>query len=112
MRSLVDPRMTTSLPEGFFASRVTIQDEAGVDVPGLVNLACAEGPGIRPDSGERRSPDLTVMSRERILLLTGFFPEIQEHWRAVVDGVAHDILAVEPSSSRAMTRLSVEAVGA
>lgn len=112
MRALVDPRMTTGLAEGFFASRVTIQDETGVDVAGLVNLPVAESFGIRPDSQERRTPDLTIMSRERTLLLTGFFPQIQEHWRAVLEGVAFDILAVEPSASRAMTRLRVEAVAA
>lgn len=105
----------------FYPSRVTIQaatvgsrDGAGAPVTNWATLAGhANLPAsLAPTSGaaERRLAQMTVTTETYTVALAGGFPAITERMRAVVDGTAYDILAVDIDSHGATTRLIVERV--
>lgn len=119
-RSILHPHLLRALTPGHFPNRCTIQaraddrdgagqpDGAWSDVLGLANLPCADAPS-GPTTEERRR-GLTIVSTTRTVLLAGHFPEITTTHRAVIDGVAYNILTAEPASTRALTRLVIERV--
>jgi hypothetical protein len=110
---------------GLFSSLVTFRDITGatnssgqvdlstlVDVPGLVNIPCQLSAAmlLRPDaSGGGRMPDHFYEKSIRHLLLNDYYPAIQQRFIAVVDGTQYEIIpgAVEPTSQRQQTRLSI-----
>lgn len=122
MRALVDSRLTPSLPEGFFPVRLTIQsrstdlDSAGQpvenwsNVAGLVDLPLVTSPQSLGGSFEARREGYTAGRDELFANLTGYFPQILVAQRALIGGVAHDILGVDHSASLNLTRLRLERV--
>jgi head-tail adaptor len=99
----------------FFTSTCTIQeaaiayDAAGGeqytwnDKAGHIGLSCAIGP---TGGKEIKRPDMTYVVATHRVLLAGYYPDIGEKMRAVVDGTALDILLVESDSQQKLTRLS------
>lgn len=119
--ALVDPGLLASLPEGLFPSRCTIQtptqarDGFGDDkAPGTwadladhVAIPCR----MAPQGGVEERPTGLIFSREtKRVALRGSFPTITAKQRAVIDGTAFDILAVESDSEGVLTYLRVEQI--
>lgn len=80
------------------------------DVAGLVDLDCMAAPlaGSAPKtSDEKRTIEYLSQMGEFHLLIKGYYPAIVQRQRALVDGVALDICAVEFDSRHIMTRLAV-----
>lgn len=121
MRALVDSRLATSLPEGFFASRLTVQERSGDldsagqpvedwhDVAGLMNLPAAISPETL-DGSEARRERFTAGRSEIFANLSSYLPQILPQQRVLVGGSPYDILGVDHSASLAMTRLRLERV--
>lgn len=116
--------MPLAIATGLADSLVTIQqppatyDAAGAptvgpytDVPGLVNVVCMRSPFI---TGERMVADeqkaLAEVAEMQLfhIWIAGWYLTIVAHWRAIVDGIPHDILGVEWDSQRQMTRLKAQ----
>jgi len=122
--------MDAALATGLFVSLATIQappdttDDQGdqnldpasyVDISAeLTNIPCMQAVMTleRPDvQDETKLGDYTKERNVSHILLYGYFPQIQQRHQAVIDGVAHDILAVEWSSQKTVgkqTRLAVQ----
>ncbi len=82
------------------------------DVPGLVNIPCMKSPllpgSARSTAGdETKAVNLTEEMSESHVLLDGYFPNILQRYRAVIDGEPLDILGVESDSQKIMTRMAV-----
>lgn len=82
------------------------------DVTGMVAIPCKSAPvsNIRIQATEVKALAEIMSAQLRHILLAGYFPDIANHteWRAVVDGVAWDILGAESDSTYQMTRLEVK----
>ncbi len=123
---MIHPRMLASLSQ-FYPSSCTIQrsvlsqDDYGEptavwsDLADHVDLACGVAPisaGSPTGANEYRRADLTVTTATHHIALAGNYPTITPAMRAVVDGVAWNILGVEHDSHGVTTRLKVERVQA
>lgn len=120
MTSLVHPRLLSSLGQRFYPASCTIQqateaqDAVGqpiatwATVAGLANLPCAVAPfGGSTEASQRNRPDSTVDAATHAISVAGYYPAIINKMRAVVAGVAYDIVGVETDSHATMTRLRV-----
>jgi len=80
----------------------------------LTNIPCMQAviTVIRPDiTDEVKLGRYTKERNVSHILLYGYFPQILQRYQAVIDGVPHDILAVEWSSQKTtgkQTRLAVQ----
>jgi hypothetical protein len=106
----------------FFPRKVTIQqftpntqDSYGeetvgswVDVDGLIDLPCQ----IAPAEGEKQKrPDMTPVVYTHRLVIAGYYSEIQENYRAVLDDdTEFEIVKVEHDSQQKTTPLKVRLV--
>lgn len=121
-RPMVDPRMLGQLGE-FFPSRCTIQRDTGTgrsatgdpqpdwqDLDGHANIPCSKAPVAGQRQREVRRGDQTVLLSTARVALQGYFPQITEHHRAVVDGQALNIILALADSRSALTYLDVELV--
>lgn len=114
--------MADALATGLFVSLCTIQDPPtdispdgslplNVDADWtdvLVGIRCMNAPlGFKDviQANELKMPNETLALGPRHVLLEGCYPSIHSGQRAVIDGVAHDILGAESDSQRVMTRL-------
>lgn len=110
--------------EGLDVSLITIQqadggyDAAGApdggytDIPGLVLLKCQAAP---PSNSSIRATEAKTLAEIMALqlkhvLLDSYYPQIAANMRAVLNGVAHDILGAESDSQSQMTRLMLQLV--
>jgi head-tail adaptor len=101
----------------YFPSLCTIQEDVGVaDAHGVivedwqdvhVDIPCAHGPN---KGTEIKQPDQTYVVSNYAVSLMGHYPGVTEKMRAVVSGVAYDILLVQSSSHGGATRLLVRKV--
>ena len=113
-RDIFDPRMFPTLRD-YFPGLCTIQEDLGVvstygeikvhnwtDVAGHVDIPVANGPtkGV-----EVKQSDQTYVISNYTISLRGYYPTITEKMRAVVDGIAYDILLVQSSSHGMTTRI-------
>lgn len=62
--------------------------------------------------GERELGMLTYTILNHFILFKEYIPEIEENYRAVVDGQPYDIVAVEHDSQKTFTRLRAQVVEA
>ena len=118
MRTIFDPRMMAELRD-YFPSLCAIQENVGIendygeivedwqDYADHADLPCAHGPnkGI-----EVKKPDQTYVISNYTLSLRGYYPTITEAMRAVVDGVAYEILLVQSDSHGVTTRILTRVV--
>lgn len=80
----------------------------------LTDIPCMEAvmTNIRPDvTDETKLGRYTKERNVSHVTLYGYFPQIEQRHQAVIDGIAHDILAVEWSSQKTIgkqTRLAVQ----
>ncbi len=124
IRNAIARVMPAAIATNLADSLITIQqppttyDAAGApvvgpytDVVGLIGLRCMRAPFL---TGERMVADefkaLSEVAEEQMyhIWMEGWFPQIVAHWRAIVDGLAHDILGVEWDSQKQMTRLKAQ----
>jgi hypothetical protein len=116
-RMIVHPRMLEGLA-AFYPSLCTIQnavepqDSVGQPVPtsytdALTALPCRVSPA---GGSERKLPNQTYAVGSHTINLRGHYPTITPKQRAVVEGVAYDILAVESDGNAYTTRLQVQVV--
>jgi len=126
-RTIIHPKLFTEMPQ-FFPSRcsiyplVQVRNPLGELIatppdewldgaePIIEDIPCIIADLARPVETEIRTPDSTYIAVARRLMLSGFYPEIDEHMRAVVDGVVYDIRGVDPSAVGSHTELVVEVV--
>jgi hypothetical protein len=82
------------------------------DVSDLVGIDCSIAPfdTEHPSRQEAKIETMTYLAVSHHVLLRGYFPEISAAMRAMVDGVAYDIQAVESDSQQTMTRLRLNRV--
>ena len=111
---------------GLFSSLCTIQeafaspDDLGqsdlvdwADVEGMVDIACMIGPlqPARPStSDEIDAATFTADMDTFHVLIDGYYPEIKQRHRAVIDGVALDIKGAESDSQNTMTRMACKRI--
>lgn len=121
---LVHPRLLSSLTPGFYPSLCTIQQATEIpdawgqpiaswaNVAGLANLPCAIAPisAGSPERAERRRADGTIEEATHHIAIAGYYTAIANKMRAIVAGVAWDIIGAEVDSHAAMTRLRVSRV--
>jgi len=114
--------MPTALASGLFVSLCTIQQPDGlyvgsgqpsgnwINVSGLVDIPCMNAPEseLRPTADEEKGELETTAFNLQHVLLDDYYPTIQTNWRAVIDGVAFDILGSESDSQRTQTRLKLQ----
>lgn len=121
--------MSAAKLTGIFVSLCTIQQPDGVlieagqpsgnyiNVAGLVNIPCTAPPvsPVRLQATEVRAADDIQAFAPRHVLLSGFYPSIQqgvaEGWIAVIDGVTYTLMGAENDSQSRMTRLMVRFAG-
>ena len=72
------------------------------DVDGLSEIACKVG---NTAGGERRTSNELYLDATNVIILAGYFDNITEIMRAVVDEQAYDILLVNSNSEKAVMRL-------
>ena len=114
IRPLLDPRMMTELRD-YFPSLCTIQENTAVvndygqrkpevwtDYAGHVDIPVANGPS---KGVEVKQADQTYVISNYTLSLRGYYPTITEKMRAVVDGIAYEVLLVQSSSHGVTTRI-------
>lgn len=113
-RSLVHPRLRSSLNPRFFNAECTIYElsdqrsPVGQPTPTLIVHLEAIPCRIATASGsERRQPAQTIATHSHRIVLNSYAPTITPAMRAEVGGVAYDIVAVEHDSERIMTYLNV-----
>ena len=113
--------MPTAYALGVFVSACTIQQPTGAldaagyptgawtTVSGLVNIPCMDAPPsqARVQSTEIKSLAETLAVAPRHVLLNGYYPTIVSQWRALIDGVAYDILGSESDSQSGQTRMEL-----
>ncbi len=120
MMTLVHPRLLAMMAPTFYVSTCTIQQAtetpdplgqpipAWANVPGLVNLPCAIAPfGGSTEASQRNRSDSIIDAATHAIAIAGYYPTIVNKQRAVVAGVAYDIVGAETDSHSAMTRLRV-----
>ncbi len=82
------------------------------DLSGHVNIPCISSPlntgGDQVNPTEIKSLAEILAKQLRHVLLDGYYPDIIADYRATVDGVVYDILAVESDSQHTQTRLAVQ----
>jgi hypothetical protein len=112
--------MPMAIDTGLFVSLCTIQQPSGVlgssgypdgawvIVAGLVDIACMAAPvGLaHVHATEVKGAEVLGLQPKHVLL-DSYYPTIVSKWRAVIDGVAHDIVGVEHDSQYQMTRMEV-----
>ena len=121
--------MPTAVASGRFKSFCTIQQPDGVlvdagqpsgmfvDVPGLVNIRCMAPPeaNVRITASEVKSQENIQSFSELHILLDYWYPALENGvamgWRAVIDGVALDVMGAESGSQGVMTRMVVRFSG-
>lgn len=89
------------------ADYVDISEEL-TDIPCMQAVMTIERPDVQDETKLGRYTKERNVSH---VLLYGYFPQIQQRHQAVIDGIAHDILAVEWSSQKVtgkQTRLAVQ----
>lgn len=116
-RGLVHPSMLLALGSDFFPVSVTIEAATETQAANgqvtltwsaaLTGLAGRLGPANAAQ--ERRLPSLVVTNVSHVLALAGNYA-IATAQRAVVDGVAFNILAVQHDGNSATTWLGLEVV--
>jgi hypothetical protein len=123
-RAVIHPRIFDRIPQ-FFPSRCTIQ--AGAEVrsasgspaytwtamPDLIDVQCMVAPFNRETptgQNEAKLESMVYLTVTHHCLLRGLYTEIEPRMRAVVDGEAYDIQAVEHDSQRSLTRLRLNKV--
>lgn len=124
VRNAIARVMPAAIATNLADSLITIQeppatyDAAGApvvgpytDVAGLIGLRCMRAPFITSErmvADELKAlPEVAEMQLFHVWM-EGWFPQIVAHWRAIIDGQAHDILGVEWDSQKQMTRLKVQ----
>lgn len=113
-QGLVHPQMLERLRPNFYPSSCTVQAATTVansfgelikswsNLPDHVNLACR----VAPTSGrEQRSQEQLYSVHQWTIGLAGHYPGISETMRAVVNGQAYDIEAVQHDGQSKTTRL-------
>lgn len=113
---IIHPQMLARVRPNFYPSLCTIQeatdtaDSYGQPIPAWddladhIDLACR----IAPDSGnEMRSQIQIYAVHGWTVALNGYYPDILETMRAVVDDVIYDILQVQHDGNNQTTRLRV-----
>jgi hypothetical protein len=107
---------------GLFSSFCTIQSPSQLpDALGqpdlvdwtdvLVNVPCMMAPNRIAStsmSDEHKTQFYTAEMTQLHVLLDGYFPQIKQRYRAVVDGTPYDIMGTESDSQKTMTRLGVQ----
>lgn len=122
----IEDVMPAALATGLFVSLCTIQEPSGtmtadgtpdntfVDIDGLVDIRCMLAPtSISNISATEAKSERSIESfNSGHVLLESYYPTIgpNSQWRAVIDGVAYDILGAENDSQSQMTRLLVQVV--
>lgn len=113
MTEIVHPRLHAIMNK-FFPELCTIQQatetqdvanqpiENWSNLAGHVNLSCAIS---RPRGGERKTTHQIYSVATHTIALDGYYPAITEKMRAVVNGVAYDILLPERDPLSAITQL-------
>jgi len=107
---------------GLFVSTCTIQtpsqapDALGqanlttwTDLAGHVSIPCMSAPLTiqRPStSDEIKMPGYTADKDDFHVLIDGYYPLIKQRYRAVIDGIALDIMGAESDSQSIMTRMA------
>lgn len=118
---IIHSRLLASLMPGFYPSLCTIQqatetqDTYGqpilswANVIGLVNLPCAiaQISTGSPERAERRRADGIIEEATHHIAIAGYYATIANKMRAIMGGVAWDIMGVEHDSHAVMTRLRV-----
>lgn len=126
---LVHPLMTAALRGNFLRSRCTIwqlsantQDSLGARkrtwpddyelLTGHAAIPCGVAPleGTTGELTERRQSDATYDSARKNVLLDAEYPLVGVEMVAVIDGVAHNIMGVQPSAVGGVTSLVVELI--
>jgi hypothetical protein len=123
-RPLTHPRLLDRLPN-FYPEKATIQQATAsgnsfgdqtlvwASVSGLVNLDCRVAPltiQTPTFANEARLEALTYHTTTHQIAMRGYYPEIQETMRALVDNVDWDIKGVEHDGQGVTTRLRVNRV--
>lgn len=118
LRALSHPRMVSGL-KNFYPHTCTIQvntpakSNAGQKVPSWNNLADHVEIPCRFSAGggsEVRQLRQTFAVKTPAIALQGYYPEITEKMRAVVDGQAYNILNPRHDAQHESTSLDVELV--
>lgn len=81
-------------------------------VAGLVNLDCMfsiQRPALPNQGATQRTQQQFNTETQYHILLTGYYPQIQQQNLANVNGVDYEIMAVESDSQQQMTRLAARA---
>lgn len=116
----LDDIMPAVVDTGLLSLTVTFQERLSVgssgapsgswtDVTDLADIACMAAP--RSDGGQENRMPGEVQSRNlKHVLLDGYYPAVEERYRAVIDGVAHNVVSVEHDSQHQMTRVYCEKV--
>ena len=119
--------MPTVIGSGIFTSLITIQSPDSLssdgapsgtytDVPGHVDIQCENQPAASASVDVTEIKALMeIMSKGcKHVLLSGYYPAIEtgwrDGWRAILDGVAYDILGAESDSQQIQTRMELRLV--
>ncbi|HEY8766044.1 MAG TPA: hypothetical protein VIP09_02080 [Dehalococcoidia bacterium] len=117
-RALTHPRFLAKLPD-IYPFKAAIQQatasgtsfgtlvETWATVSGLGLIDCRVAPVL---AQEMRGPQFTQLVTTHQIALRGYYPQIVETMRAVVDDVGWDIQGVEYDGNKITTRLHVLAV--
>lgn len=87
-----------------------------VDVSGLTAIACMDAPESENRIQATEIKELAeIMAKGlRHVLLDSYYPQLDNAaglgWRALIDGVAYDLLGGEKDSQRTQTRLNLQLV--
>jgi hypothetical protein len=103
----------TRFPEAFDAGGAPIAATDYDPVTGLVDIPCTAPPIMTIDRvtlTEVRTLEEIRAETDLHVLLGGYYPEIRNDDRAVIDGTVYDIGNVESDSQKQMTRLAVRKV--
>ncbi len=118
MSSLLHSRMLGALA-AYYPSLCTIEEPSTTNVRGEVSpdpwtpLAGHEALRCRvsPTGGQEiKRADMIYTIGSHTIALAGHYPTITAKMRAVADGTAYDVLAVEHDGQETMTRLRVQVV--
>jgi hypothetical protein len=74
-------------------------------VEGMASVQCALA---IPTGGKQWRSDMSPTIIGQQIVLAGYFPNINESMRAVVDGSTYDIMLVEHNPTHEITRLTVQ----
>ena len=126
--------MPAAIASGLLVSLCTIQKPAGTynpggsptgdyaNVAGLINIPCMDAVESQGSIQATEVQALAEIQSKGIrhVFLSGYYPDIISAatvvtgvgagWRAVVDGIAYDLLGAEPDSQSTQTRLHLQLV--